>query len=208
MVKSLVSSAVPRRSFYPSSLAPTTVEIRDQKRRSSKWSREQKDTSQRLRKYRLACRMLATHQPFKTPLIAAGGVAGVVLLGVTALAGPVTKAFLNGLLSADGGTQLIPGAWGGLTFLGVQAAGTVAWMVSLKQRQTINRCELQVLQYQEWTRSVTCKDKDIQETCLCFYKEHSPFDPTHPEIEVVLGECYENEGQKLGEAARYYTIPF
>ncbi len=208
MKKKSTENPIEIRSFYPASLRPSPLEIADHKRRSKKWTRPQKEAFRKMRNFQKATVYLERHKPHKNPLLGAGGLVGLMTVGATAMAGPVTKAFLGGLSSVDGSMQLIPGALNGFLLLGAQAAATVAWMVSLKERQTVSRSELQVLQYQEWTRSVLCKDTDIQETALCYYKEACPFDPTQQQIDVVLGEHYENEGQKLGEEAKFYSIPF
>lgn len=73
-------------------------------------------------------------------------------------------------------------------------------------RASANRAKLAKERYDEWLAGKEVTQDDLQKVLVPVYKEDNPYDPTDPDICMVLGEYYDNECHKFGPVANWYRM--
>lgn len=197
--------AVLKRPYYPCVLAPLPAERQESKRKRKDWFPHHREIWTRTLEYVSAMRYLSRPSYRKQGLAIAGGFLLVGVLSWLFWPDPVTKAIRNGLLTSNG--NRVQGV-GDLPVVGLflQGAVGIIGLLELVERIRRNKAKLIKERYDEWLAKRDVVQDDLQKVLLPVYKEANPYDPTDPDITMVLGEYYDNECHKFGPVANWYRM--
>jgi len=199
------SRKVVRRDFYPAALTPTLSEKREHARRKRKWFPAQKAIWKRTVAYKAALRYLSRPSYAKQTIGIALGFLLVGLLSWFGFTDPFTQAMRKGFTKTDG-TEIKPVNTPVVVLLFLQGSGSIWAFFTLTEKKKRTQAQLIKERYEEWLRRQEIVQDDLQKTLLPAYSTPNPYDPTDPDINLVLGEYYDNDAHKFGDTAHFYTM--
>lgn len=201
----MADRAVQKRTFYPAALQPTASEISAHARHKRRWFPRHKEIWRRTRDYKVAQRYLSKPTYFSGALQLAVGFLVLVLGSWFLWPDLISKAMRSGFVTASG-TVLKPVPSFGVVFLSIQGCVSILGFMVLNERKKRNYSQLVKDRYEEWIRRKEVKQEDLQHVLLPHYDKPCPYDPTDPDINIVLGEYFDNDAHKFGPVAHWYTL--
>ena len=201
----MAERTVEKKPFYPATCQPTAAEVSAHATRRRKWFPHHNQIWKKTKAYKEAKRYLSKPSYFGGALQITAIFLALGLGSWFGFTDVLTQAMRNGFTKADGQVLSSVPTWGVVGLL-LQGALCILGFMVLSEKKKRNSCLLVTERYAEWLRKKEVSQEDLQEVLLPHYKEQCPYDPTNPDINIVLGEYFDNEAHKFGPVAHWYTL--